>query len=110
MDESFPIVQFHMQGYSSPFSLDRNICGGGLLLCLWGDIPAKLINNIKFEKGIEAVFMEINLKKKKWLVNVSYNPHKLLIEKHLKAIGRNLDLPDFSFRTVCLQTHTLAHT
>ena len=92
LDDSFPTAQFHMQGYSSPFRLDRNSYGGGLLLYVREDIPAKLINNIKFEKDIEAMFIEINLRKKKWLLSVSYNPHKSLIEKHLRAIGKNLDL------------------
>ena len=36
------------------------------------------------------MFIEINLRKKKWLLSVSYNPHKSLIEKHLQAIGKNL--------------------
>ena len=38
------------------------------------------------------MFVEINLRKKKWLLCVSYNPHKFLIEKHLRAIGKNIDL------------------
>lgn len=92
IDDSFPTAQFHMQGYSSPFRLDRNSCGGGILLYVREDIPAKLINNAKFDHDIEAMFIEINLRKKKWLLSVSYNPHKSLIEKHLRAIGKNLDL------------------
>ena len=38
------------------------------------------------------MFVEINLRKKKWLLCVSYNPHKCLIEKHLRAIVKNIDL------------------
>ena len=39
---------------------------------------------------IEAMFTEINLRKKKWLLSVSYNPHKALIGKHLQAVGKIL--------------------
>ena len=38
------------------------------------------------------MFIEINLRKKKWLLSVSYNQHKALIGKHLQAVGKNLDL------------------
>ena len=38
------------------------------------------------------MFVESNLRKKKWLLCVSYNPHKSLIKKHLRAIGKNIDL------------------
>ena len=34
----------------------------------------------------------IYLRKKKWLLCVSHNPHKSLIEKQLRAIGKNIDL------------------
>ena len=56
------------------------------------DIPAKPISNRSFDKDIEAMFVEINLRKKKWLLCVSYNPHKSLIENHLLVIGENIDL------------------
>ena len=81
-----------MQGYSTPFRLDRNIHGGGILLYFHEDIPVKLINNINFGNDIEAIFIETNLRKKKWLLSVSYNPQKALIGKHLQAVGKNLDL------------------
>ena len=37
------------------------------------------------------MFIEINIRKIKWLVSCSYNPHKADIKIHLKAIGKNLD-------------------
>ena len=37
------------------------------------------------------MFIELNFRKKKWLLSCSYNPHKSEINNHLKAIGRNLD-------------------
>ena len=92
IDDFFPTAQFHIQRYSTPFRLDRNSHGGGILLYDLEDIPAKLINNINFDNDIEAMFIKINLRKKKWLLNVAYNPHKALIGTHLEAVGKNLDL------------------
>ena len=65
IDDSFPISQFCIEGFSTPFRLDRNAHGGGILLYVRADIPAKLIRSTKFEKHIEALFIEINLRKKK---------------------------------------------
>ena len=39
----------------------------------------------------KSVFVEINLHKKKWLINCSYNPHKNNIGSHLNVITKALD-------------------
>ena len=43
IDSSIPIGQFLLNGYSTPFRLDRNAHGGGTLLYDREDIPSKLI-------------------------------------------------------------------
>ena len=40
----------------------------------------------------EAFFVEINLRKEKWIICCSYNPKKSVISEHLQEIGKNLDL------------------
>ena len=40
----------------------------------------------------ECSFVEINLRKKKWLLCCSYNPHRNNIKPHLEILSRNLDL------------------
>ena len=40
---------------------------------------------------IEAIVIEINLKKRKWLLIGSYNPHKDMIRSHLNSIGNKLN-------------------
>ena len=102
INDSFPTAQFHMQGYSTPFRLDRNSDGGGILLYVREGIPAKLINNINFVNDIEAMFIENNLRKKKCLLSVSYNPHKALIGKNLQAVGKNLDLCSGRYENVII--------
>ena len=43
LDESFPEGQFFIDGYHTPFRYDRNGNGGGILLYVREDIPAKVI-------------------------------------------------------------------
>ena len=42
-DESFPLGQFLLDGYSVPFRSDRDGNGGGILLFIREDIPSKLL-------------------------------------------------------------------
>ena len=83
IDASFPIGQFLLNSYSTPFRLDRNAHGGGILLYVWKNIPSKLL--LVEENLIEAFFVEIKLRnKKKWLLSCSYNPKKLLYQTTLQ--------------------------
>ena len=63
--------------------------GGGILLYIREDITSKLILT---KITIEEFFVEINLRKKRWLLCCSHNPKKLLISEHLNEIGKTLDL------------------
>ena len=66
--------------------MGRNSNGGGILLK--EDIPSTLLNT---ELLIEGFCIEINIRKKKWLLVRTYNPNKNLILNHLKEIGKNFD-------------------
>ena len=64
MDSSFPKAQFYIEEYATPFRLDRDINGGGLLLYIRENIPASLLNS---DLLIDGFLVELNLRKKKWL-------------------------------------------
>ena len=67
LDDSFPESQFKVPGYSSPFRLDRDQNSGGIMVFVREDITAKFLS---FEgKLIEARFIELNFRKKKWLLS-----------------------------------------
>ena len=87
IDSSFPTAQFKIEGYAT-YRLDRNSNGGGVLLYVREDILSTLLNTELF---IEGFCIEINMKKKKWLLVCTYNPNKNSISNHLKEIGKNLD-------------------
>ena len=91
LDSSFPSGKFVIKGYSTPFRLDRNQNGGGLLLYVREDIPCKILKEYTPEKPIENLFVEINLRSRKWLLSCSYNPKTNLIADHLHCIGRGID-------------------
>ena len=78
LDDSFPTVQFLLHGFSAPYRRDRNLKGGGFLLYITEYIPLRLLNS-KPKTGIETISVEINLRRRKWFLNCSYNPNKNLI-------------------------------
>ena len=90
LNDTFPSGQFLINGYHVPLRLDRNDNGGGLLLYFRDHIPCKKLK-LDFNPEIEAIAIEINLKKRKWLLIGSYNPHKDMIRNHLNSIGKLLN-------------------
>ena len=87
LHDSFPEGQLIIDGYDAPFRFDRHGNGGGLLLYVREDIPAKVLHS-DFPASFYA---EIILHKKRWLINCSYNPHKNNICRHLEVVTKTLD-------------------
>ena len=63
LDYTFPTSQFAIEGCSSPFRLDGNDHGGGIMLYIRKDIPSKLRRSEKL--STESFSVEISLKKQK---------------------------------------------
>ena len=82
-------MQFNIEGYHT-FRLVRNKYGGGTLIYVRDDIPSKFIP--MKNSTIEGFFIELNLRKKKWLLCCTYNPSRSFISDHLSTIGNNIDL------------------
>ena len=99
LDESFPSMQFNIDGYNI-FRSDQNAKGDGILMYVRDDIPCKLIP--MRNSTIEGFFIELKLRKKKWLLCCSYNPHRRFISNHLIDIGRNLDLLSTNYDNILL--------
>ena len=93
IDESFPKGNFLIEGFSTPYRLDRDSKGGGIMLYVRADIPSNLL---AFEdKPIESLFIELNLQNTKILINCSYNPHKSMVfhlrhHTHISKINLNI--------------------
>ena len=88
IDDAFTENQFLIKDFSEPYRLDQTKNGGGLLLYIRRDIPSKLI---KYENTYEGMFVEFRIKKEKWLIGCSYNPHFNGIDGHLEKFQISID-------------------
>ena len=71
IDKSFSTAEFEIDNFYSPFRLDRNKYGGGLLLYIREGIPSKLLNSYTENSEIENMFIEINTRSKKCSYNTN---------------------------------------
>ena len=100
LDDSFPEGQFKIPGYSSPFRLDWDQNGGGIMVFVCEDITAKFLS---FEdKPNEALFIELNFRKKKWLLSCLYNTNKNNISNYLQRLRNSLDLYSAKYENIIL--------
>ena len=87
INSSFPTGQFLISDYNEPFRIDRHSQGGGITLYVREDIPPKLLGI-----GVsptEGLYVEISLRKKKWLICCSHNPNKNNIQFHLENLTKS---------------------
>ena len=92
LDDCFPTAQFLIKGYSKPYRLDRTCHGGGILIYVREDIPSKELNKHKFPNDIEGIFIELNLRKTKWLLCGSYHPPSQSLDYFLNILERSIDI------------------
>ena len=93
LDESFPNNQFSISGYRM-FRQDRNCFGGGLCIYVKENIASKQLN-LHLDKETEAIYLEINIRSRKWLIVGLYKPpsqnNSLFLENMSKNLSRYLD-------------------
>ena len=75
LDYTFPEKQFLVPGYKKPFRLDRNTYGGGVMIYVREDIPCDILSKHNIPTDVEAIFVEINLRKNKLLASTIYVIH-----------------------------------
>ena len=69
LDVSFSINQFYINGFSA-----QNQNGSGITIYVREDITNKILTKRRFPDDIEALFIEINFRKCKWLLCGLYQP------------------------------------
>ena len=62
VDDSFPGSQFFLDGFGTPFRLNRNRNGGGIMFSIRNDIVVSTD-----DRPIESFYVELNFREKKWL-------------------------------------------
>ena len=90
IDDSFTNAQFKMSGFHVPFRKDRNKHGGGLLMYVNDEIVCTQQVVPSLPSDIEALFVEINLRKQKWLIAGIYRPPSQDISYFVGVINETL--------------------
>ena len=76
LDDTSPTAQFLVNGFSEPYRLDKNRNGGmgeGMIY-IREDIPSKRLDKHVFPYDMEGLFVDLNLRKYKWLLFRTYHP------------------------------------
>ena len=90
LNDTYPTAQFRINGFSSPFRMDRSEHAGGVLLYTRQDIPSRQLH-VQSYGEIECLAVEVNIAKTKWFICGIYNPKKSLISSHLTALSNILE-------------------
>ena len=72
--DTFPNAQFLVPGFSTPFRLDRNRKGDGVMINVRENIASKLLTKHVLPSDIECIFSELNFRKCKWLLEGTDHP------------------------------------
>ena len=69
IDDSFPVGNFVIDGFSTHYRLDRDSNGGGIMLYVREDIPSNLLATDE-KNRIESFYVELNLCNEKSIVHI----------------------------------------
>ena len=87
LDYSFPSAKFKIDGFNAAFTIDRNRKESGLLMDVRENIPSRqLFCKSKFYIDLRLYQLK-PIKKRKWFLNGSYNPHRKSISNHLDSLN-----------------------
>ena len=87
LDETFTNQQFAIEGFNLPFRVNRNANSGGVIIYVREDIPCRELITFSENLNMEGIFLEINIRKTKWLIFGGYNSNKLNIDRFLGKLG-----------------------
>ena len=102
LDDSFPVSQFNVEGFSTPFRLDRNKTGGRIILYIRSYIIASKLTSFTFPNDIEAFFVEINLKGNKWLICCLCNPNRTFVSNLQDHIAKGINTYSKKYEQILL--------
>ena len=109
LDDFSPVSEFNVEGFSTPFRLDRDKNDGGIILYIRSYIIASKLTSFTFPNGIVAFFIEINLKGNKWLICFSYDPNRIFVSNHLDHIAKGINAYSKKYeKTLLMGVLTLA--
>ena len=102
MDETFPTVQFAIEGFSKPYHLDATSNSGGLLFYVKANLPSKLIRFYNFPNEIQYIPIELNISTKKYALLSIYRPPNQNINFFLDKLSEALDIYSKHYDNACI--------
>ena len=91
LDDTFPLDQFYVEGFTIPYRLDRNRNGGGVIIYIREDTPSKILEKHKLPQDVEGMFVELNFRKIRWLLFGTYHTPSQNDQYYLEALDKALD-------------------
>ena len=93
IDASVSEASISIPGFEhKSFRLDRNLRGGGIVTYVREDIPSKRLHIDKLPDDIEGTFIEINLRKAKWIIFAAYLPPWQDKDYFFESVTKALDV------------------
>ena len=92
LENTFPVSQFHFGRYSKPYRSDRNKNGGGTIIYRRKDIPNRVLIKHNLPDNIEGLFIELNVRKSKWLLGRMYQPTSQPDQYFFNTLDKALDV------------------
>ena len=66
------------------------------------NLITRLLSRHSFPHDFEILLIELNLRKKKWLICCCYNPHKNLINYHLQELAKGIQIYSKNYDAILL--------
>ena len=109
-DSSFSKSKFLIEGFAPPYRLDVTGNSGRLSVFVNEQIPSRELKKVKLPMGLQAIPIELSLRKCKWLLLPIYRPPlqnenhfmshvQWIIDGYIKSIPNLLIIGDFNLDT-----------
>ena len=72
-DDTFPLGQIYVEGFTMPYRLDRNHNGGGVIIYVREEIPSNILEKHRLPQDVEGMLVELNFRKMKWWLFGTYH-------------------------------------
>ena len=89
LDDTYPVSQLHIDGYSMPYGLDRNRNGGRVIIDARKNIPSTVLRKDLFSNDIEGIFVKIIYRKVSGYFVVLITLHHSLISNNLITLTKH---------------------
>ena len=89
LDDTYPVSQLHIDGYSMPYGLDRNRNGGRVIIYARKNIPSTVLRKDLFSIDIEGIFVKIIYRNVSGYFVVLITLHHSLISNNLITLTKH---------------------